>query len=601
MSDVKNAGSFARRFAPIEKWPNLIHRRVQHVALANPDRLAVRDDAQSLSYGALDARANALAHQLRASGVRPGVRVGLCHERGVGHVVGALATLKAGGAYVGLDPAYPEARLAHMLRDAGAPVLLTQRSVPPRVVAACAHVIHLDVDPASIGERGDPPEELAGVDDVAYVIYTSGSTGEPKGVEVSHDNLINLVEWHCDAFTLASTDRTSMLASPAFDAAVWELWPSLTAGASLHIPDVVTAASPEALRDWLVSEGITISFVPTPLAEAVLPLEWPSDVALRCLLTGGDVLHRRPGASTPFTVVNNYGVTEATVVTTSGAVAPDPDAHTVPSIGRAIAGTYVHVLDPTGEPVSPGESGELYIGGRGVAIGYINRPRETAERFLADPWKTGSRMYRTGDLVRVTAEREVYFLGRMDNQVQIRGHRVELDEIATVLSAHPAVDQCAVVATDEESGARRIAAYVVSSSDAAGREELRDFLSNRLPVYMLPTAFVEIDALPLTRNGKLDRAALPAPPRADARRSAPSDAPVVEAAVVGMLEELLDLDYVRPEDNFFELGGHSLMGAQLVARVHDRFGVELTLLTIFDNPTAAGIAACIEQESSARA
>jgi amino acid adenylation domain-containing protein len=599
MPDVKNANTFARRFASIEKRPDLIHRRVQHVALANPDRLAVRDDAQSLTFRALDARANALAHDLRASGVRPGVRVGLCHERGVGHVVGALATLKAGGAYVGLDPAYPEARLEHMLRDAGAPVLLAQRSVPPRVAASCAHLIHLDVE--STGDRSDPPEELAAADDVAYVIYTSGSTGAPKGVEVSHDNLINLVEWHCDAFMLGSTDRTSMLASPAFDASVWELWPSLTAGASLHIPDVVTASSPETLRDWLVSEGITVSFVPTPLAEALLPLEWPSDVALRCLLTGGDVLHRRPVAGTPFTIVNNYGVTEATVVTTSGAVVPDDaTAHVVPSIGRAIAGTSVYVLDADGKAVSPGESGELYIGGRGVAIGYINRPQETADRFLADPWSTGSRMYRTGDLVRVTAEGEVYFLGRLDNQVQIRGHRVELDEIATVLGTHPAVDQCAVVVVDEESGARRIAAYVVSSGDAAGREELREFLSKRLPVYMLPTAFVDIDALPLTSNGKLDRAALPAPPRADARRPAPSEAPVVEAAVVGMLEELLDLDYVRPEDNFFELGGHSLMGAQLVARVHDRFDVELTLLTIFDNPTAAGIAACIEQESSAR-
>ena len=486
-----------------------------------------------------------------------------------------------------------------MLRDAGAPVLLAQRSVAPGVADACAHVIALD-DPAAHGERRDPPEDLAGVDDVAYVIYTSGSTGEPKGVEVSHDSLINLVEWHCEAFTLDATDRTSMLASPAFDASVWELWPSLVSGASLHVPDVA-AASADGLRDWLVSERITVSFVPTPLAEAVLALEWPTDVALRCLLTGGDVLHRRPVAETPFTVVNNYGVTEATVVTTSGTVTPDDGAGTVPSIGRAIAGTSVYVLDADRKPVSQGEPGELYIGGRGVAIGYVDRPEETAARFLADPWKRGSRMYRTGDLVRVTNDGEVCFLGRLDNQVQIRGHRVELDEVATVLSTHPRVDQCAVVAGDEESGATRIVAYVVSSSDAsAGREELRDFLSHRLPLYMLPTAFVDIDALPLTNNGKVDRAALPAPPRAETRRTAPDDAPVVETAVVGMLEELLDLDYVRPEDNFFELGGHSLMGAQLVARLHDRFDVELTLLTIFDNPTAAGIAACIEQETSAR-
>lgn len=517
-------------------------------------------------------------------------------------VVGALATLKAGGAYVGLDPAYPEARLEHMLRDARARVVLAQQSVPSQVVDACAHVIHLDLDVVRAGAREDPPEDLAGARDVAYVIYTSGSTGEPKGVEVSHDNLSNLVDWHCDAFTLDATDRTSMLASPAFDASVWELWPSLTAGASLHIPDVLTAASPEGLRDWLVSTGITIAFVPTPLAEAVLTLAWPPDVALRCLLTGGDVLHRRPVAGTPFTVVNNYGVTEATVVTTSGTVVPDGAAHTVPSIGRAISGTWLYVLGPDGERVAPGEAGELHIGGRGVAIGYVDRPQETAERFLADPWKPGSRMYRTGDRVRITPEGEVHFLGRLDTQVQIRGHRVELDEIATVLHEHPAVEQCAVVlTTDEEADAGRIVAYVVSANGAAvSREELREFLTRLLPPYMLPTAFVHLEALPLTSNGKLDRAALPAPPGVGARRPVASNMPVVEAAVVGMLEELLDLDYVRPDDNFFELGGHSLMGAQLVARVHDRFDVELSLLTIFDNPTAAGIAACIEQEASAR-
>jgi acyl-CoA synthetase (AMP-forming)/AMP-acid ligase II/acyl carrier protein len=339
--------------------------------------------------------------------------------------------------------------------------------------------------------------------------------------------------------------------------------------------------------------------VPTPIAEALLTLDWPPDGALRALLTGGDVLHRRPDPGLPFAVVNNYGVTEATVVTTSGAVAPSGSITDVPDIGRPIRGAHVHVLDADGGAVPVGEAGELYIGGRGVAIGYVGRPRETAERFVADPCAPGARVYRTGDLVRLTADGALRFLGRLDTQVQVRGHRVELDEIAVVLGTHDAVDQCAVVARDDESGARRIVAYVVSADHAAAsREALRAFLAERLPAYMLPNAFVDLDALPLTSNGKLDRAALPAPPRAGARDLPAVDAPMIETAVVAMLTELLDVDYVRADDNFFELGGHSLMGAQLVARIEDCFNVEIELLTIFDHPTASGIAACIAERAA---
>lgn len=577
-----------------------VHRRVRDVAVARPDSLAISDGARSLTYGSLEASANGLAHRLRALGVGPGVRVGLCHDRAAVTVVGALATLKAGGAYVGLDPAYPDARLEYMLGDAAAPVLLSQRSVTQRLGRVGAEVIDLDHDIDLHRATGDacrqPPDELTTADDVAYVIYTSGSTGHPKGVEVSHGNLTSLVDWHRQAFTVGPADRASVVASPAFDASVWELWPYLTVGASLHVPEPATAAAPDALRDWMVAAAITIGFVPTPMAEVMLDLEWPPDVRLRTLLTGGDVLHRRPAPGTPFALVNNYGVTEATVVSTSGTVSPDAGAGGVPSIGRAIAGTRLYVLDTDARPVPPGEAGELHIGGRGVAIGYLDRPDLTAERFLPDPFTSepGARMYRTGDLVRLGPEGDVEFLGRLDNQVQVRGHRIELDEIAAALTTHPAVERSVVVAREEEPGDRRLVAYVVPSNGGVpGRQELRDHLSSWLPAYMVPTAFVEMETLPVTANGKLDPDALPAPKRGVSEGSVVGATPT-EAALAEIFTELLDIDGFGRHDNFFELGGHSLIGAQLIARIHEHFGVDVILLEIFDNPTLAGMAEIVD-------
>jgi amino acid adenylation domain-containing protein len=577
-----------------------VHRRVSDIASSHAAQLAVCDDGQALTYRQLDECANALAHRLRALGVQPGARVGLCHERSVVTVIGALATLKAGGAYVGLDPAYPDARLEYMLHDAEVAALLTQPSITTRLTSSGAPVIDLDSFVAATGTTDKPPEDLATTDDVAYVIYTSGSTGEPKGVEVSHRNLLSLVAWHHGTFEVRPTDRASVLASPAFDASVWELWPYLTAGASLHVPGPAAVVAPCSLRDWLVDVGITISFVPTPMAEALLDLSWPLDSALRFMLTGGDVLHRRPPPGTPFTLVNNYGVTEATVVSTSGPVSNDDETGHRPSIGRVIAGTRLHVLDEDGRPVRPGDAGELFIGGEGVAVGYVNRPGQTAERFVtgflnADP---GARLYRTGDLVRIGPEGEVDFLGRLDTQVQIRGHRVELDEIVTALTTHPAVDRCVVIAPEDRHGDRRLVAYVVAASGAVLRRlELREHLATWLPSYMIPSVFVEMDSLPVTANGKVDRNALPPPAATPVPGgSRPVATTSVEEAVMAILEELLELDQVDRDDDFFDLGGHSLMGAQVVTRLEDHFDLEIDLLTIFDNPTAAGIATVIEQE-----
>jgi amino acid adenylation domain-containing protein len=580
-----------------------VHARVAALASTCPDAVAVADEAQSLSFAVLDAKATAVAHRLRALGVGRGSLVGLCHDRTAAGVVGALAILKAGGGYVGMDPAYPEARLAHMLRDSGATVLLTDRSVIEQLgssrLGADAIVDLDDVAGHPWGETQPAlPDEPVGPDDVAYVIYTSGSTGLPKGVAVSHRSLLGLVDWHQHAFAVTPADRASAVASPAFDASVWEVWPYLASGASLHMADRATATSPTALRDWLVTKAITIGFAPTALAEELLDLRWPLDTRLRIMLTGGDRLRRRPPPNLPFTLVNNYGVTEASVVSTSGTVSPDRGAGDVPGVGRAIPGTHLHVLDEQGRPVTPGEVGELYIGGSGVAIGYVNQEALTAERFLPDPFvpDLDARMYRTGDLVRVTADGEIHFLGRMDDQVQLRGHRIELGEVAAVLSTHPSVGRCVVVIRELQPGNPGLVAYVVPSGErGTNREELLGHLAERVPAAMVPTAFVQLEALPVTLNGKLDVDALPAPALTSAATAEPPRT-AVELIVSTTIEELLELDGVAREDNFFELGGHSLLAAQLVTRLQDRLGVELTLLTIFDNPTVADIACVIEGE-----
>ncbi len=570
----------------------------------NPALAAVSDNTDSLNYADLEKRANTLAHHLRVLGVKPGTRVGLCHERSTVSVVGALATLKAGGAYVGLDPAYPEARLAHMLRDAEAPVVLTQTSEIARFGSLDIGVIDLDSFEPESEYASQPPDDFATIDDVAYVIYTSGSTGEPKGVEVSHRSLLNLVNWHHVAFAVNESDRASVLASPAFDASVWEVWPYLTAGASLHVPDIV-GSDPRSLRDWLLDTGITITFVPTPMAERLLELSWPGDCELRFMLTGGDVLHRRPSPQLPFALINNYGVTEATVVSTSGVVSPDSDSGVAPSIGRAITGVHLLVLDEHGQPVEEGKAGELVIGGEGVAEGYLNRPMATAAQFEDNALSSGggTRLYRTGDLVRVGLDGELHFLGRLDSQVQIRGQRVELGEVAAALATHPEVKQSVVLAHEDGHGDLRLVAYVVTSNDVIpANGALQRHLATWLPSYMIPTTFIQVDTLPVTGNGKVDRSALASPwdQRLDgeARRpKADSDTPdSVEDVIIAILKELLELDSLSGTDNFFELGGHSLMGAQVVARLESIFDLEVDLLTIFDHPTAAGIAAVIEQD-----
>ena len=429
--------------------------------------------------------------------------------------------------------------------------------------------------------------------DLAYVVYTSGSTGRPKGVLVEHASLANLVEWHRAAFALHAGDRCTQISSPGFDAAVWEIWPSLSVGASIHVVPEGLRADPVRLRDWLVTEGITVTFLPTPLAEGAIGLDWPDDGALRYLLTGGDALTRRPRPDLGFIVVNNYGLSETTVVATSGAVAAGGNG--APSIGRPIAGVVADVVDESLQQVEPGGDGELVLGGVAIARGYLNRPELTAERFIDGP---RGRRYRTGDRVRVRADGEIEFLGRLDDQLSIRGFRVEPGEIAAALNSHPAIEASVAVGVGRSSAERRLVAYLVASDgERPHRDELAGFLGESLPDYMVPSSFVWLDQLPLTEHGKIDRDALPAP--VDTVRGGPADGrPLtrVEAGTAFVVAELLDIEEIGLNENFFLLGGHSMLGAQLIVRLEDMFGAEIGLKYLFDHPTLAEIAAEVERQ-----
>ncbi len=573
---------------------------VEEQSAIRPEAAALVAGNQVLSYQAVNQRANQLAHYLRASGVSANVLVGVCMERSPEMVIGLLGILKAGGAYVPLDPAYPPERLAYMLEDAQAPILITQHSLKAKLPACSARIICLDGDAALLAQQsqGDlAPTTTA--DDLAYVIYTSGSTGRPKGVQITHKGLLNLLFWHQRAFGVTAADRATQVASPAFDATGWELWPYLCCGASVYLVDEERRTLPSALRDWLVSNGITISFLPTALAESMLTLEWPPDTALRLLLTGADTLHQYPRASLPFALINNYGPTEATVVATSGRISPAGQGDISPSIGRPIANTQVYILDESLRQVPIGTPGELCIGGDGLARGYLHQPALTAEKFIPHPLSAepGARLYRTGDLARYLPDGQLAFLGRIDQQIKIRGYRIEPGEIVAALNRHPAIQTSYVLAREDASGEKRLVAYLVlKPGTQVTCSDLQNTVKAYLPDYMVPASFVTLEELPLTPNGKIDRAALPAPNEHNTLRDEVFASPSTptEKKIAEIVSALLKVERVGVEDNFFLLGGHSMLGAQLVTRISDTFGVELPLRTLFEAPTVRQLASKVE-------
>jgi amino acid adenylation domain-containing protein len=563
-----------------------------------PNSVAVRTQDGTLTYSELWQGAERLARHLRQLGVRPGDLVGQCLERSAAMVVGALGAFRAGAAYVATDPAYPDERLRWMLDDADVAAVVTDSRNAGRMLGDRATVV--------LGPGGELPSDATVDDDeplpasprttdLAYVVYTSGSTGHPKGVMVEHGGLGNLIAWHHAAFGLTDADRCTQIASPGFDAAVWELWPALAAGAALHVVPEELRRDPLGLRDWLVEERITVGFMPTAVAEGLIAVPWPPDAPLRHLLAGGDALTRRPAANLGFQVVNNYGLSETAVVATSGTVSPDGSGP--PSIGRPIAGVLAEVVDDALNPVAPGEAGELLIGGVAVARGYLHRDDLTAERFLEN---ARGRWYRTGDRVAERPDGELDFLGRADDQLSLRGFRVEPAEIVAALDAHPAIDSSAVLGIGGSGGDLELIAFTVAGDSQRPDEgELSEFVSARLPDYMVPARYVWLAQLPLTAHGKLDRDALraevaprqpPAVPAGNADGSVRQAGSSIEDTVASIVAELLSVDQVGLDENFFLLGGHSMLGAQLIVRLEDLLGVEISLRYLFDHPTPAEIA-----------
>jgi amino acid adenylation domain-containing protein len=581
------------------------HQLFETHAAQTPEAIALVFGEEKLSYAQLNQRANRLARYLRELGVGPEVLVGICLERSIDMVVASLAVLKAGGAYLPLDPGYPQERLAFMLRDARVALLLSTQSVIEHYQLNFENLrlICLDTEWKAIAKEGS--ENLrggSGLDNLAYVIYTSGSTGQPKGVEIPHAGLLNLCAWHWRAYHVSASDRATQLAAPAFDAAVWEVWPYLTAGASLHIPDEETLLYPAKLLEWLAAEAITICFMPTPLAEAVLEEPLPNQLGLRALLVGGDKLHRRPRQALPFILANNYGPTENSVVATWTPVTEETGGNVAPPIGQPIANTQVYILDRNLQPVPIGVTGELHIGGVGLARGYLNRPELTATHFVPHPFATtsGARLYRTGDLGRYRADGNIEYLGRMDHQVKIRGFRIELGEIEAVLVEHPIVRDVVVLVREDTPhdipNDKRIVAYVVLNGECATpADELLRVIKEKLPNFMIPSAFVVLEAMPLTPNGKIDRKALPIPDHARPAIEEAFTAPrtPIEEMIAAIWSQTLKLEKIGIHDNFFILGGHSLLATQVVHRVRDTFNVTLPLRLFFETPTVADLAAYV--------
>jgi surfactin family lipopeptide synthetase A len=576
-----------------------------------PDAIAVVFEAQRLTYRELNDRANQLAHYLQTLGVKPEVMVGICVERSVEMIVGLLGILKAGGAYVPLDPAYPQDRIAYMLEDSQVSVLLTQQ----RLVADLPEhpqVICLDTDWAAIATQ--PATEVnSGVqaNNLAYVIYTSGSTGKPKGVLVQHQGLVNLALAQIQVFDVHADSRVLQFASFSFDASISEVVMTLCIGASLHLAQREDLMPGVGLLKLLQTQGIShVTLSPSALA-AMPKVEIPS---LRTIIVAGEAcppdLANQWSSGRRF--INGYGPTEATVCATTAICT---DSNSPLPIGRPIANTQVYILDRNLQPVPIGIPGELHIGGAGLARGYLNRADLTAAKFIPNPFGQtySGRLYKTGDLTRYRSDGNIDFLGRIDQQVKIRGFRIELEEIEALLSQHPRVREVAVVAKEDKSG-KRLVAYLVpfsmanpprpighpseEGSLAAGvTQELRGFLKEKLPDFMIPAAFVMLDSMPLTPNGKIDRKALAKidPDHSELADTFVAPSNPVEEVLAGIWAEILGLDRVGIHHNFFELGGHSLLATQVISRIQDAIDVTLPLRTLFERQTIAELAVSIVQ------
>ena len=581
-----------------------IHQLFENQVEQNHDAIAVIFENAQVTYQKLNIRSNQLAHHLKKMGVGSEVLVGICVERSIDMIVGLLGILKAGGAYVPLDSNYPRDRLNFMLDDSKISILLTQEKLVDNFGNFPNPVVYLDKDWETIAhESEENPNSDVTSDNLAYVIYTSGSTGKPKGVAVTH-KAVNRLVCNTNYIKFSPDDKIAQASNTSFDAATFEIWGALLNGAQLVGISRDVTLSPHEFALQLKHKGISILFLTTALFQQIARDVPQAFSSLRYLLFGGEAVDARwvkkvlkQGA--PKYLIHVYGPTEGTTFSSYYCVQDVPESATSIPIGRPIANTQFYLLDADLQPVPIGIVGELYIGGDGLAREYINRPDITAERFISNPFnnKPEARLYKTGDLARYLPDGNIEFLGRIDNQVKIRGFRIELGEIEAILNQHPAVRETVVIIREEIPGDKHLIAYIVPDQQQTPTSmNLRQFLKEKLPEYMVPSAYVVLESLPLTPNGKVDRRALPAVDTLSFEMKedyvAPRDR--VEEVLVEIWAKVLGKQQIGVRDNFFELGGHSLLATQLISRIRDAFQIELSVRNLFESPTVASLARHIE-------
>ena len=604
----------------------LIHELFEQQVGKTPDAVAVVYEDDSLTYAQLNAKANQLAHHLRANGVEPGERVAIIARRGPGSVISELATLKSGAAYVPIDPEFPTDRQAFMTEDSEAVVVITEGGVANPVSQGGKDVaVWIDLDGDAGRIAACPTQNPARVERMAdaYVMYTSGSTGTPKGVLVPH-HAVNRLVINNGYVEITPEDAVAHCSNPAFDASTFEIWGALLNGARVVIVSHEQVMDPMVLDGVLADNDVSIIFLSIGLFNQYadrMPRSFPK---LRCLLAGGDVMdpdviRRMLEVNRPGVFLSAYGPTEATTFTTTWRMDEVEDGLRQVPIGKPIANAQVYILDEVGQPVPIGVAGEIHIGGEGVARGYLNRPELTEEKFIPDPFsdKAGARMYRTGDLGKWRADGVIEFVGRNDFQVKIRGLRIELGEIEARLTELPQVREAVVLAREDHPGDKRLVAYWTPQMDATAAsapsevtgeggqaldvqqaEAMRAYLQEHLPGYMVPAAFVKLEAMPLTPNGKVDRKALPAPDM-DALRTQAYEPPQgqTEEVLAGIWQELLGVERVGRHDNFFDLGGHSLLIVQMESRIKGKFMIEIPVQEIFESTTISSLAEVVLKKS----
>ncbi len=587
---------------------NCVHELFERQAAKTPDLTAVVYENKTLSYRELNERANQVAHYLRKRGVGPETLVGVCLNRTPEMVIGLLGIWKAGGAYVPLDPSYPQERLSYMMQDSAAKFLLTSGELKRLFPSAADKAILLDADWNQIAQENSAnPEPAAVPSNLAYVMYTSGSTGEPKGAMILHSGLVNYLWWAIGAYGVEEGRSVPVHSSISFDLTVTSLYPALLAGGHVELlrEDVGAQNLIAALKKAENRSLVKITPAHLELLSQQLSPQQAAGVTKTFVIGGEALLAENLTLWREFApatrLINEYGPTE-TVVGCCVYEVRSEDPRTGPvAIGRPIANTQLYILDGNLQPVPAGVKGDLYIGGDGVARGYLNRPELTQKKFIADPFsgKSGARLYKSGDLARYRKDGTLEYLGRVDDQVKVRGYRIELGEIEAALAAHPGVQSCTVLAVEDTPGNKQLVAYAIpQGTGSLAAEELKEFLKQSLPDYMVPAQFVFLDSFPLTQNGKIDRKALPAPTHGNISAAHEFVAPGTETEkkVAAMWVELLKVERIGIHDDFFDLGGHSLMAIKALSRIREEFDVDLPLATLLQAPTVAQLAALLHKE-----